>query len=63
MSVYEAEKEFKAAAQGLRAAENQGLWHMNAGLLKLCGTIKRIESHLADLDSKIVHVSQQIGSR
>jgi len=36
------------------------MWNLNTGLYNMCLAIEDIERQLADLDQKIVHVSQQV---
>lgn len=63
MTIYQAEKQFKAAKAYLRSGDTRGLWHVNEGLIELCRTLGDIETSLADLDAKIVHVSRQVAAK
>ncbi len=63
MSILDAEKAFREAAKLLRGPDDRVLWHMNQGLLYLCGAVKQLQKQIALLDQMIEHVSRQIESR
>ncbi len=63
MSIYEAEESYTAAGEILRSTEDRALWNMNAGFLHLCKALTQIQAQMAEIDRKIVHVSQQMGSQ
>lgn len=62
MSLDKAKKAFKEAAAACRSPQDRVLWNMNAGFLHLCATLEEIQTHIAELDRKIVHISRQIGA-
>ncbi len=47
MSISDAEKAFKEAANHLRGPEDQALRHMNEGFLQLCSGLREIERLLS----------------
>lgn len=59
MSIKKAEGKFKEAMLSLRSMNDLGLFHMNEGLVLLCGAIEKIDSRLAELDKKMAQLSKQ----
>ncbi len=63
MSIDAAKGKFQEAMLALRSMDDRGLFHMNEGLVLLCGSLKKIDDRLADLDEKIGKVSRQAGPK